>query len=101
MDLSIPTTDEIRVAVRDELAAFFAVYNPAPTSDADEIGKGAEYASKITGKAVPTIYDLVHRREIPHSKRGKDLYFSKNELLDWIRSGRRRTREELASAVSA
>ncbi len=65
--------------------------------EADEIGKGAEFASKITGKAVPTIYDLVHKRLIPHSKRGKHLYFSRQELIDWLRDGGRKTQAEIAA----
>lgn len=99
MQLTIPTTDEIRNAVRDELASFFSAYNFQSQRVEDEIGKGAEFASKITGKAVPTIYDLVHKRLIPHSKQGKDLYFSRNELLAWLRSGKRKTQSELAVAA--
>jgi predicted DNA-binding transcriptional regulator AlpA len=98
MQLSIPTTDEIRSAVRDELAAFFSLYHLQPQVETDEIG-GVELAMQITGKAKPTIYDLVHKRQIPHSKRGKQLYFSKRELLDWISSGKRKTVAEIQSAA--
>jgi excisionase family DNA binding protein len=102
MELSIPTTEDIRAAVRDELATFFSSHmmmQPAPL--ADEIGRGAEYASKVTGKAVATIYDLVHKRQIPHSKQGKDLYFSRRELMEWLQSGRRKTQSEIANEAEA
>ena len=94
MQLTIPTTDEIRSAVRDELTTFFFSYQIPASTTRDEIGKGAEYASKITGKAVPTIYDLVHKRLIPHSKQGKDLYFVRSELESWLRAGKRLTQAE-------
>jgi hypothetical protein len=96
-NLVIPTEDDIREAIRDELKSFFSVFQLKPNQDEDEIGRGAEFASKITGKAVPTVYDLVHKRLIPHSKRGKDLYFSKRELEEWMLSGRRRTASTIRS----
>jgi predicted DNA-binding transcriptional regulator AlpA len=96
MQLTIPTTDEIRVAVRDELATFFSLYQLQPTTEADEIG-GVELAMEITGKAKPTIYSLCSERKIPHSKRGKQLYFSRRELLDWIQAGKRKTASEIQS----
>lgn len=96
MQFQIPTIEEIRAAVRDEIAVALSAYQ-IPTTEVDEIGKGAEFASKITGKAVPTIYDLVSKRLIPHSKNGKDLYFSKNELLKWLTDGKRKTQTEIAA----
>ena len=96
MQLTIPTTDDIRTAVRAELSDFFASFNFHPQPELEDIGKGAEFASQITGKAVPTIYDLVHKRLIPHSKNGKDLYFSRKELIEWLRSGKRKTISEIA-----
>lgn len=100
MQLTIPTTEDIRAAVRDELAAFFSTFQIQTKTETDEIGKGAEFASKVTGKAVPTIYDLVHKRLIPHSKQGKDLYFSRKELLEWIHSGKRKTASEIQNAAT-
>lgn len=47
--------------------------------------------------AVPTIYGLVSRNEIPYSKKGKRLYFSRLELMDWVKSGRSKTRAEIAA----
>lgn len=97
MQLTIPSTEDIRTAVRAELAEFFSTFQFQPQSEIADIGKGAEFASRITGKAVPTIYDLVHKRLIPHSKNGKDLYFSKSELLEWLKAGKRKTQTEIAA----
>lgn len=43
-----------------------------------------------------TIYSKVSRRELPYMKQGKRLYFSKVELLDYLKSGRKRTAQEIA-----
>ena len=32
---------------------------------------------------------------IPHSKKGKRLYFDEQELREWIKSGKRMTLEEV------
>ena len=53
-------------------------------------------AIELTGLAKPTIYGLVSERKIPHSKRGKKLYFSRFELLEWLTNGKRKTRDEIA-----
>jgi excisionase family DNA binding protein len=48
-------------------------------------------AAEHINLAVPTLYSLVSRGEIPVNKKGKRLYFLKSELTDWIRSGRKKT----------
>lgn len=37
-----------------------------------------------------TIYSYVSKGIIPHHKRAGRLYFSKSELIDWIKSGNKR-----------
>lgn len=39
---------------------------------------------KFTGFAKGTIYNMTSRREIPHRKRGKKLFFIPDEILNWI-----------------
>ncbi|MEB0260503.1 helix-turn-helix domain-containing protein [Mucilaginibacter sp. 10I4] len=52
-------------------------------------------AAGLISLSVPTLYGLVSRKEIPVSKRGKRLYFSKFELTDWIKAGRKLTVSEI------
>ena len=95
MDITVTnlTIDDITQAIRDELKAYFA--DKEETEREDEIG-GIELAIELTGLAKPTIYGLVSERRIPHSKRGKKLYFSRRELLEWLALGKRKTRDEIA-----
>jgi excisionase family DNA binding protein len=53
-------------------------------------------AAQFLNLAVPTIYSKVSRKELPFMKRSKRLYFSKTELMDYIKSGRIKTNDELA-----
>jgi len=52
-------------------------------------------AANFLNVAVPTIYGYTSRMEIPVSKKGKRLYFSKKELLEWVKEGRQKTRYEI------
>ena len=56
---------------------------------------GIELAVEMTGLAKGTIYNLVAERKIPHYKRGKRIYFSRQDLQNWIIAGKRLTKEEL------
>ncbi|SRR5579862_5179441 len=47
-------------------------------------------AAELTHLSIPTIYGLVSKVTIPCMKRGKRLYFSKHELISWIKSGRKK-----------
>ena len=50
--------------------------------------EGVYLAMEVTGLAKKTIYNLVSRRKIPHYKKGGRLYFDKQELTEWKRSGK-------------
>lgn len=52
--------------------------------------------AKHLNLSVQTIYGYTQRREIPFSKKGKRLYFSRVEISNWIKSGRIKTMDEIA-----
>ncbi|MFK2818990.1 helix-turn-helix domain-containing protein [Flavobacteriaceae sp. LMIT009] len=56
-------------------------------------------ASAFLNLAVSTIYSKVSKKELPYMKRGKRLYFSKTELLDYIKGGRKQTVSEIETEV--
>jgi hypothetical protein len=93
------TPPEIRKLVRDELETFFA-NRVDHRIEEDEVG-GVDLAMRITGLAKATIYSRVSTRMIPHRKRGKKLYFSRQELNDWIAAGRRKTQDDIANDAKA
>jgi len=55
--------------------------------------------AELLNLSVPTIYGLVHKKDIPVCKRGKRLYFSKLEIRDWIRTGRKTSLAETEQAT--
>ncbi|GGD60724.1 hypothetical protein GCM10011514_25850 [Emticicia aquatilis] len=58
-------------------------------------------ASTMLNLAVPTIYSMVNKRSIPFNKIDgqKKLYFSKNELNEWLKNGRKLTKTELTNKL--
>ncbi|HEY5746080.1 MAG TPA: helix-turn-helix domain-containing protein [Chryseolinea sp.] len=69
--------------------------NSVSKGPAEEEILNVKQASEFLDLATPTIYALTSNRILPHSKRGKKLYFSKSELMQWVLSGKRSTVKEL------
>lgn len=55
---------------------------------------GIKEAARFLNIAVPTIYSKVSKSELPVMKRGKRLYFSRTDLLEYIKEGRRMSYSE-------
>ena len=49
--------------------------------------------------SVPTIYAYVQHKQIPVMKKRKRLYFSKQELMEWVKDGRKKTKAEIEQQV--
>ncbi len=56
-----------------------------------------EQTAEFLNLSVPTIYAKVSKSELPVMKRGKRLYFSRSELLAYLKAGRKKTTTELAA----
>lgn len=56
-------------------------------------------AADFLGLSKPTIYSKCSRGELPYMKRSKRLYFSRTELIDYIKAGRVKTNEERQDEV--
>ena len=54
-----------------------------------------QQAAEFLCLTVPTIYSKVSRRKLPFMKQGKRLYFSKSELSDYLRRGKKATAAEM------
>jgi hypothetical protein len=56
-------------------------------------------ASKLLKQKTGTTYNQVSRKEIPYHKKGGKLYFFKSELLEYVKTGKVKTRKEIAQEV--
>jgi excisionase family DNA binding protein len=65
-----------------------------PTEQPDKLLTIQE-AAGFLNLTVPTVYSKVSKNELPVMKRSKRLYFSRNELLDYLKAGRKKTHSEI------
>ncbi|KAF0237439.1 MAG: hypothetical protein FD181_2005 [Prolixibacteraceae bacterium] len=67
-----------------------------PTEQPDQL-LTIQQTANFLSLAVPTIYSMVSRGELPVMKRSKRLYFSKVELINYLKQGRKKTFAETAT----
>ena len=65
--------------------------NAEPTDKLLNIREAAEFLSLT----VPTMYSKVSKGELPVMKKSKRLYFSKTELTEYVKTGRKLSNNEV------
>ena len=79
------SVQEVRGIIREEMRSVIQDERGAKTNTTEDSGyKNIQEISKMIDLAVPTIYGLVHKRKIPHIKRGKKLLFEKKLIMEWL-----------------
>jgi excisionase family DNA binding protein len=68
--------------------------NQQPTKQLEQFLTIQE-AAQFLNLSVPTIYSKVSKRDIPVMKRGKRLYFSNTDLMEYIKKGRKKSYAEI------
>lgn len=96
--LILTTEDElealIKRVVRDELQQLISKGDIELPKDTNEV-IDIKQASELMGVSVQTIYGKTSTRMIPHYKKGKKIYFKRDELLAWLTEDKRKTRDEV------
>lgn len=76
----------------DEL--YRVINNVSPHESAEQF-LTVEEAAEFLNLTKPTIYSKVSKRELPYMKRGKRLYFARQDLSTYLHGGRVKTVKEL------
>lgn len=71
---------------------------PSPPEQGEEL-LNAQQAADLLQITLPTLYNKVAKREIPHIKKHKRLMFYRSELMDYLNSGRRKTSQQQVAAT--
>jgi len=90
---------EIRQLFRKELENYFEASPPPnpPTDQADQL-LTIDEVSDLLRLTKSTLYSKVSKGELPGvCKQGKRLYFSKQRLVEWIKSSQRKSNVEIAA----
>ncbi len=71
-----------------------------PTEQPEQL-LSIQQAAEFLSLSVPTLYSKVSRGELPVMKRSKRLYFSRTELMEYIKEGRKKTNAEIEQEAKA
>ena len=72
--------------------------DPGKEPEVDEL-LTVQDAAKFLSLSVPTIYGLISKMELPVMKRSKRCYFSKVELINYLKQGRKKTVSETSKVA--
>jgi len=91
--------DELRLLVEEAVQNVIEknTFKEEPT-DVPEI-LNVEQVCRLLSMKKSTLYQKTHKSEIPFSKKGKALYFSRRDILEWLAKGRNLTLEEQFAAA--
>jgi excisionase family DNA binding protein len=82
---------DLQKEVREMKALILQQGKPQQTNNPINI----QEVAKLTGLSVPTLYGYCQRGEIPYNKKGNRNYFFRNEIIDWLKQGRKKTIKEI------
>ncbi|GAA4440247.1 hypothetical protein GCM10023091_23620 [Ravibacter arvi] len=78
-----------------------AVRNEQFPADQPERLLSIQEAAEFLRLTVSTMYSKVSKGELPVLKQGNRLYFSRNELLVYLKEGRKKTNTEIEAEAEA
>ena len=64
------------------------------SGDLNELVMRSPDVCKYLKMKLSTLYQLTHKKEIPFNKKGKTMYFKKDEIDKWVSEGRQETKYE-------
>lgn len=91
-------SEQLSDLIQHSVRSVLSEVTPQPTGATDQSEQllTIQEAAEFLNLTVPTIYSKVSRSEIPVMKRSKRLYFSKLELISYLKEGRKKTMAETA-----
>jgi len=84
-----------------ELKALLLKQSEQPSTEPQDELLTIQQASELLNLSVPTLYSKVSKREISSMKRSKRLYFSRTELIEYLKAGKRKTSAEIEAEADA
>ena len=84
----------------DSIEKLILAKSDHPQEEADQL-MTIEEAAVFAHLSKATLYGLVSRSGVPCMKKGKRLYFSRQELTGWIKAGRKKTVSEIAAETDS
>jgi excisionase family DNA binding protein len=90
---------EARLSIIEDLLLDLK-YKPQHTGPAPDELLTIQQAAEFLNLSVPTIYSKVQYKQVPVNKQAGRLYFSKAELIEYVKEGRKKTQAELKAEAA-
>lgn len=87
------TPPELETIIENALKKFLQSQKSHSQQNEEEL-LTVQDAANFLSLSVPTIYGLISKGELPVMKRSKRCYFSKIELINYLKEGRKKTVSE-------
>lgn len=87
---------ELEALIENSLKKILATQFTPPPAEQDSL-LTVQDAAAFLKLSVPTIYSLTSKGVLPVMKRSKRCYFSKAELLNYLKQGRKKTTAEITA----
>lgn len=84
----------------NEIKRLLLIKSNESQPEADEL-LTVQDTAKFLSLSVPTVYGLISKGELPVMKRSKRCYFSKIELINYLKQGKKKTHAESALEADA
>jgi excisionase family DNA binding protein len=84
-----------------ELKRLLIMKQEKPPTEQPERLLTIQEAAEFLSLTVPTMYSKVSKGELPVMKRSKRLYFSRTELLEYLKDGRKKSNAEIEAEAKA
>lgn len=97
----LPTAVTMLTKEVSELKRLLIEKREHPPTDQPEKLLTIQEAAEFLNLTVPTMYSKVSKNELPYMKRSKRLYFSRTELMDYIKTGRKKSNAEIEQEAEA
>ena len=97
----LPTAVTLLTKEVSELKRLLIEKQEQPHPDQPEQLLTIQEAAAFLSLTVPTMYSKVSKGELPVMKRSKRLYFSRTELLEYLKHGRKKTHAEIEAEAEA
>ena len=82
--------EQLSELIENSLRKVLQEITPTPTEDLMTIQEAASFLNLT----VATLYVKVSKKELPHLKQGKRLYFSRLELLEHLKKSRKKQKQK-------
>lgn len=95
------TCGELQSLIEQIVNGCFNSYQANGTTPEPDELLTVEQAAEMLTLSKATVYGLISQGKIPCMKQSKRVYFSKHELLEYLKAGRKKTVQELEQEAKA